>query len=107
MIAKILSIVVSGLDSEVINVEVDINAGLPSFTIVGLGDTSVQESKERIRSAFKSSDHKLPQSRITINLAPADIKKSGPSFDLPIAVGLLCHMGIIEDSEFLQNSIFL
>jgi len=107
MIAKILSIVVSGLESEVIDVEVDINAGLPSFTIVGLGDTSVQESKERIRSAFKSSNHKLPQSRITINLAPADIKKSGPSFDLPIAVGLLRHMDIVADSEFFTNSIFL
>jgi len=107
MISKILSIVVSGLESEVINVEVDMNAGLPSFTIVWLGDTSVQESKERIRSAFKSSNHKLPQNRITINLAPADIKKSGPSFDLPIAVGLLHHMGIIEHDEYFSHSIFV
>ncbi len=76
MISKIFCITVNGLESEIIEVEVDINAGLPNFTIVGLPDTSVQESKERIRSALKSSNFKLPTSRITVNLAPADIKKT-------------------------------
>ncbi|MDD2907922.1 MAG: YifB family Mg chelatase-like AAA ATPase [Candidatus Gracilibacteria bacterium] len=106
MISKINSIAINGIVSDLIEVEVDINAGLPSFTIVGLPDQGVQESKERLRSALKSSNSKLPTSRITVNLAPADIKKSGPNFDLAIAVGILNHEGIIED-DFLLDSIFV
>ncbi|MBW7954257.1 YifB family Mg chelatase-like AAA ATPase [Candidatus Gracilibacteria bacterium] len=107
MISKIYSIGVNGLESDLIEIEVDINNGLPNFTIVGLPDVSVQESKERIRSALKSSYMPLPPSKITINLAPADIKKSGPSYDLPISIGILNHMGIIEENKYLKNSIFL
>ncbi|MDD3646101.1 MAG: YifB family Mg chelatase-like AAA ATPase [Candidatus Gracilibacteria bacterium] len=107
MISLVNSISVNGLASTVINIEVDINQGLPAFTIVGLPDQGVQESKERLRSAMKSSGAKLPVTRITVNLAPADIKKSGPSFDLPIAVGILLNEGYVEHSELVETSIFL
>jgi magnesium chelatase family protein len=82
MVTHIYSITVNGLETTLIDIEVDINNGLPAFTIVGLPDQGVQESKERIRSALKSSSAKLPSTRITVNLAPASIKKTGPSFDL-------------------------
>mgnify|MGYP000427519427 CR=1 FL=1 len=72
-----------------ITIEVDVSSGLPSFQIVGLGDTVVQEAKERIRSAIKNSGATFPLSRITVNLAPAEIKKEGVGFDIPIAVGIL------------------
>lgn len=107
MISKIYAITVNGLECDIIHVEVDINQGLPSFTIVGLPDQSVQESKERLRSALKSSGFKLPTTRITVNLAPADIRKSWPSFDVALAVWILSHMWEIEDNTYLQNSIFL
>ncbi|MDD3794150.1 MAG: YifB family Mg chelatase-like AAA ATPase [Candidatus Gracilibacteria bacterium] len=106
MISKINSIAVNGIVSDLIEVEVDINSGLPSFTIVGLPDQGVQESKERLRSALKSSQAKLPTARITVNLAPADIKKSGANFDLAIAVGILNHELIIND-DYLIDSIFV
>ncbi|MDP2090065.1 MAG: YifB family Mg chelatase-like AAA ATPase [Candidatus Gracilibacteria bacterium] len=106
MISKVNSITVNGLDSHLVEVEVDINNGLPSFTIVGLPDQGVQESKERLRSAMKSSGNKLPMTRITVNLAPADIRKSGPSFDFPIAIGILLHEGFITDT-YVLDSIFL
>ncbi len=107
MISIVHSMSVNGLESNVIDVEVDINNGLPAFTIVGLGDTSVQESKERLRSALKASQAKLPMNRITVNLAPANIKKSGPSFDLPMAIGILKHDGWITKDDLIKDSIFL
>lgn len=106
MISKINSITVNWLDSYIIEVEVDINNWLPSFTIVWLPDQWVQESKERLRSAMKSSWSKLPLTRITVNLAPADIRKSWPSFDFPIAIWILLHEWFIEDT-FVKDSIFL
>jgi magnesium chelatase family protein len=96
MISKVYSICVNWLESSIVEVEVDINQWLPSFTIVGLPDQWIQESKERLRSAMKSSNFKLPTSRITVNLAPADIKKSWPSFDLPIAIWICQLVLIIE-----------
>ena len=107
MISKVHSMTINGLESSVVDVEVDINNGLPAFTIVGLPDTSVQESKERIRSAMKSSWTKLPTNRITVNLAPADIKKQGPSFDLAIAIWLLLNESFIENDDLIRDSIFL
>lgn len=89
MLAKVLSATLLGIEGVPIDVEVDISNGLPSFTIVGLPDQAVQESRERIRSAIKNSDLNFPVKRITVNLAPADIKKEGPAFDLPIAIGIL------------------
>lgn len=106
MINKVNSIAVNWLTSDLIEVEVDINQWLPSFTIVGLPDQWVQESKERLRSALKSSWSKLPSSRITVNLAPADIRKSWPSFDFPIAIGIL-DAEFDFDKTLLEKSIFI
>lgn len=106
MISKVYSITVNGLESSLIEIEVDINQGLPSFTIVWLPDQGIQESKERLRSAMKSSSFRLPTSRITVNLAPADIKKSGPCFDLPVAIGILLNQDFI-DQDLIEESLFL
>jgi magnesium chelatase family protein len=97
---------VNWLNSDLIEIEVDINNWLPSFTIVWLPDQWVQESKERLRSAIKSIWNKLPMNRITVNLAPADIRKTWPSFDLPIAIWILSHWWFIED-KLLKDSVFI
>jgi len=89
MLAKVHSCAVVGLDGAVVEVEVDISGGLPSQTIVGLPDAAVQESKERVRAAIRNSGFVFPGTRLTVNLAPADIRKEGPAYDLPIAVGVL------------------
>ncbi|MHB1131179.1 MAG: YifB family Mg chelatase-like AAA ATPase [Chloroflexota bacterium] len=89
MLAKTLTCAVEGLDGAIVEVEVDIANGVSAFTIVGLPDAAVQESKERVRAATKNTGCRFPFTRITVNLAPADIKKEGPSYDLPIAVGIL------------------
>ena len=90
MLAKVNSSAVVGLDAVPVEVEVDIaTQGLPSFTIVGLPDKAVEESRERVRSAIKNSGADFPAKRITVNLAPADLPKEGPSYDLPIALGIL------------------
>ena len=88
-LAKVLSCAVAGLDGELVEVEVDIASGMPAFAIVGLPDAAVQEAKERVRSAIRNSGFPFPNRRITVNLAPADLRKEGPAYDLPIAVGLL------------------
>ena len=89
MIAKVQSCGLIGLDGFIVDVEVDISMGLPAFDIVGLPDTAVKESKERVRSAMKNSNLENPIKRITVNLAPADKKKEGPAYDLPIAIAIL------------------
>ncbi len=89
MLAKVLSCAVVGLEGAIVEVEVDISPGLPSFTIVGLPDTAVQEARERVRAAIRNSGCTFPMKRIVVNLAPADLKKAGPAYDLPIAVGIL------------------
>lgn len=97
MLAKVLSGANIGLDGVPITVEVDIaSQGLPSFTIVGLADRAIEESKERVRSALRNSNADFPSKRITVNLAPADLPKIGPIFDLPIAIGLLAGSGQIS-----------
>lgn len=106
MVNKVNSIAVNWLTTDLIEIEVDINQGLPSFTIVWLPDQWVQESKERLRSAMKSSSVKLPVSKITVNLAPADIRKSWPSFDFPIAIWIL-DFELDFDKKILESSIFL
>lgn len=93
MIAKILSYALYGLTGVPVEVEVDVNNGLPAFEIVGLADAAVKESKERVRSAIKNSGRVLPAKKITANFAPAFIKKSGSAFDLPLAVGVLAATG--------------
>jgi magnesium chelatase family protein len=89
MLAKVMSCAVVGLEGAIVEVEVDISPGLPAFTIVGLPDTAVQEARERVRAAIRNSGCTFPMRRITVNLAPADLKKAGPAYDLPIAVGIL------------------
>jgi len=89
MLAKVISCATVGLEGAIVEVEVDISPGLPSFTIVGLPDTAVQEARERVRAAIRNSGCSFPMKRIIVNLAPADLKKAGPAYDLPIAVGIL------------------
>lgn len=95
MLAKVTSCAVVGLEGVLISVEVDISSGLPSMTIVGLPDAAVQESRERVRAAIKNSGLPFPSARVTVNLAPADIRKAGPAYDLPIAIGILLANGQI------------
>jgi magnesium chelatase family protein len=95
MLAKVLSCAVVGLEGRLVEVEVDIAQGLPAFAVVGLGDAAVQESRERVRSAIRNSGLSFPLKRLTVNLAPADLRKAGPAYDLPIAVGLLLASGQI------------
>lgn len=105
MLAKVTSGATVGLNATLIDVEVDIaGQGLPSFTIVGLPDKAVEESKERVRSAIKNSGADFPISRITVNLAPADLPKAGPAYDLPIALGILIASGQIAPE--IADSLF-
>ncbi|MDF2533786.1 MAG: Mg chelatase, subunit ChlI, partial [Clostridia bacterium] len=85
MIFKVKSCALYGINGYQVDVELDLSNGLPGFDIVGLPDTSVKESRERVRAAIKNSEYQFPQKRITVNLAPADIKKEGSIFDLAIA----------------------
>jgi len=89
MLAKVISCAIVGLEGAIVEVEADISPGLPSFTIVGLPDTAVQEARERVRAAIRNSGCTFPTRRIIVNLAPADLKKAGPAYDLPIALGIL------------------
>src|SRR5579871_3110849 len=93
MLSMVQSCAVVGLDGALVQVEVDLAQGLPAFTIVGLPDTAVNEAKERVRAAIRNSGLSFPIKRITVNLAPADLRKEGPSYDLPMAVGVLRASG--------------
>ena len=95
MFAKVTSLGLSGLAGYVVQVEADLSSGLPQFTLVGLPDSAVKESSERVRSAVKNLHYPWPSSRITINLAPADVRKTGPVYDLPLLVGLLAAQGVL------------
>ncbi len=102
MLAKILSSAVIGIDAYIVEVEVDISQGLPSFSTVGLPEGAVRESKERVKAAIKNSGYQFPSDRITVNLAPADIKKEGSAFDLPMALGILVATGLADRSLFSE-----
>lgn len=104
MLSIMNSCCVYGMFGHLIQVEVDVSSGLPGFDIVGLPDTSVKESKERVRTAIKNSGYEFPMRRITVNLAPADLKKEGPLFDLPIAMGILAATGQIPYQEPIRLS---
>ncbi|MEA3560786.1 MAG: YifB family Mg chelatase-like AAA ATPase, partial [Candidatus Omnitrophota bacterium] len=103
MLARIESSTVMGIDALRVEVEIDISGGLPGFSIVGLPDTTVRESIKRVKSAIKNSGFEFPSKKITINLAPADIKKEGPAFDLPIALGILTASGQIDQENLLNK----
>lgn len=106
MLTKINSVSINWLEWTLIEVEVDVASGMPNFNIVWLADTAIQESKERVRTAIKNSWFSFPWTRITVNLAPADIKKKWPSFDLAIAIWIM-GKEFYFDSKKLKNSIFL
>lgn len=107
MIAKVQSAACLGIQAYRIEIEVDVAFGLPQLRIVGLPDTSVKESKERVRSAIKNSGFPFPPEKITVNLAPADVKKEGPFYDLPIAVGILAASELIPQSSLEQPYMLL
>lgn len=99
MLASLRSAVVFGVEACTVQVEVDVSFGLPAFTMVGLPDASVRESRDRVRSAIRNSGFEFPAHRITVNLAPADVRKAGAAFDLPIALGILAAQGVVARRE--------
>jgi magnesium chelatase family protein len=107
MLAKLKTLSLFGLSGEEVEIEVDLHRGLPAFTIVGLADTAVQESKERVRSAVKNSGFTFPRGRVSVNLAPADLRKGGPRFDLPIALGILHRTGQFRIPDDWDEKIFV
>src|SRR5881397_609473 len=96
MLASLRSAALVGVEALPVIVEVDVSYGLPIFTMVGLPDASVRESRDRVRSAIRNSGFQFPAHRVTVNLAPADVRKAGASYDLPIALGILAAQGIVE-----------
>ncbi len=105
MLATVYSSSVIGIDAYIVEVELDISRGLPSFSTVGLPEGAVRESKERVKAALKNSGYHFPADRITVNLAPADIKKEGSGFDLPIAIGILTATGLIPHQSLTDHLI--
>jgi magnesium chelatase family protein len=105
MLSKVLSAALLGIDAVTVTVEVDIAQGLPQFATVGLPDGAVKESKDRVKAALKNSGYEFPARRITVNLAPADLKKEGTSFDLPIAVGILAAIGVVKKDRLANYLI--
>ena len=99
MLARVFSAALVGVEAALIRVEVDIAPGLPAFATVGLPDTAVRESRERVRTAIRNAGFSFPPDRITVNLAPADFRKEGPAFDLPIAIGILAATGCVRDGR--------
>ena len=106
MFVKVFSMSVVGMESYPVSVEVDVSDGLPQFATVGLPDASVKESRDRIKAAIKNSGYPFPRNHVTVNLAPADIRKEGTGFDLPIAVGILAAEELIEEAT-LQSCFFI
>ena len=102
MLARVNTITFNGLEVLDVDLQVQISAGLPAFTIVGLPDKAIAESRERVRAALQSLGLSLPAKRITVNLAPADLFKEGSHFDLPIALGLLSAMNIVPSETLLD-----
>src|SRR5204863_443906 len=96
MLASLRTAALFGVEACPVHVEVDVSFGLPGFTMVGLPDASVRESRDRVRSAIRNSGFEFPAHRVTVNLAPADVRKAGASFDLPIALGILAAEGVVE-----------
>ena len=97
MLSKVNSIALRGLDGYLVEVQVDISSGIPCWVIVGLPDMSVREAPERVRAAIKNSNFEFKSRKIVVNLAPADLRKEGTYFDLPIAIGILLNMGYISN----------
>jgi magnesium chelatase family protein len=110
MLSTVKSMALNGLDGYLVSIQTDISEGMPYFQIVGLPDVSVKESKERVLTAIKNSKVKFLSKRIIINLAPANTRKEGSNFDLPIAIGILIAINVIKNpnlASFLEESIFI
>jgi magnesium chelatase family protein len=105
MLACIRTAAVFGIDASIVHVEVDVSFGLPGFHMVGLPDTSVRESRDRVRSAIRNCGFEFPPHRVTVNLAPADIRKAGSAFDLPIALGVLAAAGLITRRDVADTLV--
>jgi len=105
MLAKCRSVAVFGIEAYSVEVEVDVRGGLPEVTVVGLPDAAVKEARDRVRSALSNSGYRNPQHHTIVNLAPADIKKEGPAFDLPIAVGMLAATGQVQSTLLEEYAI--
>ncbi len=106
MLARVRSASLQGIDAVTVFVEVDVTSGLPSFTTVGLPDSTVRESRDRVRAAIRNAGFEFPAERITVNLAPADVRKEGAAFDLPMALGLLCATGLVKPAR-LERAVVL
>ena len=106
MLSNIKTMSLQGLDGIVITVEVDITEGMPGWEIVGLPDTSIRESRERIKSAIKNSDINFLNRKYIVNLSPANIRKEGSMLDLPIAVGVLSSIGVLNEESY-DDTIFI
>jgi magnesium chelatase family protein len=105
VLASILSAALNGIEAVLVHVEVDVASGLPSFTTVGLPDSAVRESRDRVRAAIRNAGFDFPMDRVTVNLAPADMRKEGAAFDLPIALGLLGATGVIRGAPFASFAV--
>ena len=105
MLAKVFSSAVIGIDAYIVEVEVDSSQGLPSFSTVGLPEGAVRESKERVKTSIKNSGYRFPADRITVNLAPADVKKEGTAFDLPMALGILAATGLVSKVSYADHIV--
>ncbi len=99
MLAKVISASVVGIDASVVQVEVDLSNGIPSFTMTGYLGERVREAGDRVRTAIKNIGYKIPSARIVINVSPASIRKSGTMLDLPVAIGILCDLGIVGQEQ--------
>ena len=104
MLASILSLGLLGIEGFVVTTEVNLAPGMPAFDIVGLPDAAVRESRERVRAALRNCHFSFPAERLTVNLAPADLKKEGPAFDLPIALGVLACAGAISPDALRETA---
>src|SRR3982751_5955304 len=100
MLATIESATVIGVEACRVHVEIDVSRGFPTFQLVGLPDARIRRSRYRVRAAMLNCDYGYPVSRVTINLAPGDVRKAGPAFDLPIAIGILSATGIVTRQQF-------
>ena len=109
MLSEVKSMSLEGLNGYLVDIQIDVSGGLPSFDIVGLPDIRVKEAKERVRSAIKNSELEFPSRKIVVNLAPADKRKEGTFFDLPIAIGILIATSVLNKNHIrdFDNTIFL
>ena len=105
MLARVYSCATVGLDGQLVEVEVDVGPGQPGMFIVGLPDTAIQESKERVRAALRNAGARFPHGHVAVNLAPADLRKGGPAYDLPIALGILLASGQLDPGPDLDDTM--